>query len=27
VEGKDPRELQREIDEGKHDEIFSKSEG
>jgi len=27
VEGKDPKELQREIDEGKYDEIFSKSEG
>ncbi len=27
VEGKDPREIQREIDEGKYDEIFSKSEG
>jgi len=27
VEGKDPREVQREIDEGKHDEIFGKSEG
>jgi len=27
VEGKDPRETQREIDEGKYDEIFSKSEG
>jgi len=26
VDGKDPREVQREIDEGKHDEIFSKSE-
>lgn len=26
VEGKDPRELQKEIDEGKYDEIFSKSE-
>jgi large subunit ribosomal protein L11 len=26
VEGKDPKELQREIDEGKYDEIFSKSE-
>ncbi|MCL6579685.1 MAG: 50S ribosomal protein L11 [Candidatus Bathyarchaeia archaeon] len=25
VEGKDPREIQREIDEGKYDEIFSKS--
>ncbi len=25
AEGKDPREVQREIDEGKHDEIFSKS--
>jgi large subunit ribosomal protein L11 len=25
VEGKDPREVQREIDEGKYDEIFSKS--
>ncbi len=27
VEDKDPRELQQEIDEGKYDEIFSKSEG
>jgi len=27
VEGKDPREVQKEIDEGKHDELFSKSEG
>jgi len=27
VEGKDPREAQREIDEGKHDELFSSSEG
>jgi large subunit ribosomal protein L11 len=27
VEGKDPREIQREIDEGNYDEIFSKSEG
>jgi len=27
VEGRDPREIQREIDEGKYDEIFSKSEG
>jgi len=26
VEGKDPREVQKEIDEGKHDELFSKSE-
>lgn len=26
VDGKDPREIQREIDEGKYDEIFSKSE-
>ena len=26
VDGKDPREVQREIDEGKYDEIFSKSE-
>jgi len=25
VEGRDPREVQREIDEGKYDEIFSKS--
>jgi large subunit ribosomal protein L11 len=25
VEGKDPREVQKEIDEGKHDDIFSKS--
>jgi large subunit ribosomal protein L11 len=27
VEGKDPREIQAEIDEGKYDEVFSKSEG
>jgi large subunit ribosomal protein L11 len=27
VEGKDPRETQREIDEGKYDELFSSSEG
>jgi large subunit ribosomal protein L11 len=26
VDGKDPREVQKEIDEGKHDGIFSKSE-
>jgi large subunit ribosomal protein L11 len=26
VEGKDPREVQREIDEGKYEEIFSKGE-
>ena len=26
VDGKDPREVQREIDEGKYDEMFSKSE-
>jgi large subunit ribosomal protein L11 len=26
VDGKDPREVQKEIDEGKHGEIFSKSE-
>jgi large subunit ribosomal protein L11 len=26
VDGKDPREVQKEIDEGKHEEIFSKSE-
>jgi len=26
IEGKDPREVQKEIDEGKYDEIFSKSE-
>lgn len=26
VEGKDPREVQREIEEGKYDEIFKKSE-
>jgi len=25
VEGKDPREVQKEIDEGRHEEIFSKS--
>jgi large subunit ribosomal protein L11 len=25
AEGKDPRQIQKEIDEGKHDEIFSKS--
>jgi len=27
VEGRDPREVQKEIDEGKYNEIFSKSEG
>lgn len=27
VEGRDPREVQKEIDEGKYDEAFSKSEG
>ena len=27
VEGKDPRETQREIEEGKYDELFSSSEG
>jgi large subunit ribosomal protein L11 len=27
IEGKDPREVQEEIDAGKHDELFSKSEG
>jgi large subunit ribosomal protein L11 len=27
VEGRDPREVQKEIDEGKYDEIFNKSEG
>ncbi len=27
VEDKDPREVQREIDEGKYDELFNKSEG
>jgi large subunit ribosomal protein L11 len=27
IEGKDPREMQKEIDEGKHDELFVKSEG
>jgi len=27
VEGKDPREVQKEIDAGKHDEVFSKGEG
>lgn len=27
VEGRDPRELQREIDEGKYDEVFGESEG
>ncbi len=27
VEDRDPREVQKEIDEGKYDEIFSKSEG
>ncbi len=27
VEGKDPREVQKEIDEGKYDEAFGKSEG
>jgi large subunit ribosomal protein L11 len=26
VEGRDPREVQREIDDGKYEEIFSKSE-
>jgi large subunit ribosomal protein L11 len=26
VEGKDPREVQKEIDEGKYEEIFSKGE-
>ncbi|MDH5459661.1 MAG: 50S ribosomal protein L11 [Candidatus Bathyarchaeota archaeon] len=26
VEGRDPREIQQEIDEGKYDEVFSKSE-
>jgi large subunit ribosomal protein L11 len=26
VDGKDPREVQKEIDEGKHEEIFSKTE-
>jgi large subunit ribosomal protein L11 len=26
VEGKDPREIQKQVDEGKYDEIFSKSE-
>jgi large subunit ribosomal protein L11 len=26
VDGKDPREIQRDIDEGKYDEMFSKSE-
>jgi len=26
VEGKDPREVQREIDEGKYDELFEKEE-
>ncbi|MGQ9551066.1 MAG: 50S ribosomal protein L11 [Candidatus Bathycorpusculaceae bacterium] len=26
IDGRDPREVQREIDEGKYDEIFSKSE-
>jgi large subunit ribosomal protein L11 len=25
AEGKDPREVQREIEQGKHDEIFSKN--
>jgi large subunit ribosomal protein L11 len=25
AEGKDPREVQREIDEGKYDELFGKS--
>jgi large subunit ribosomal protein L11 len=25
AEGKDPREVQREIDEGKYDEVFSKT--
>jgi large subunit ribosomal protein L11 len=27
IEGKDPREVQKEIDDGKHDEAFSKGEG
>jgi large subunit ribosomal protein L11 len=27
VEGKDPRDVQAEIDEGKHDEVFGKDEG
>ncbi|MEM3442456.1 MAG: 50S ribosomal protein L11 [Candidatus Bathyarchaeia archaeon] len=27
VEGKDPREVQKEIDQGVHDEVFKKSEG
>jgi len=27
VEGRDPREIQKEIDEGKYNEIFSKTEG
>jgi large subunit ribosomal protein L11 len=27
VEGKDPKEVQAEIDEGKYDQVFSKSEG
>jgi large subunit ribosomal protein L11 len=27
VEGKDPREVQAEIDEGKYDEVFDKSGG
>jgi len=27
IEGKDPREVQKEIDEGKYDEAFNKSEG
>jgi len=27
IEGRDPREVQKEIDEGKYNEIFSKSEG
>jgi large subunit ribosomal protein L11 len=26
VEGKDPREVQKEIDEGKYEELFSKGE-
>jgi large subunit ribosomal protein L11 len=25
AEGKDPREIQKEIDQGKHDEMFGKS--
>ena len=27
VQGKDPREVQREIDQGKYDELFNKNEG